>query len=95
MQPNLQYFNQGREGFLIYKDDQSEIKFYYEFGGGDCIVIIFVPTTEEWTGKTNRPLADRQPVLTFVAEQSIKDQAPNCYFVISETYIEIFKNENK
>ena len=95
MEQKLEYINEGRGGYIIYKDEQGVIKLFYEYGGGNCVTIIYVPSINEWTTKTKRSLTQRQAVLTFIAEQSIKDQAPNCYYVLSDTCIEIFRKENK
>ena len=91
MEKKIEYINQGRGGFVIYLDNQSTYKLFFEFGGGDCIAIIYVPSIDEWEMKTNKPLSEREQVLTFIAEQSIRDQAPNSYYKLSETCIEIFK----
>lgn len=95
MEQKLEYINQGRGGYVVYKDSHSEIILFFEYGGGNCVAIIYVPTTENWTNKTNRPIADRQTILTFVAEQAIKDQAPNSYYELSDTCIEIFRKSTK
>jgi hypothetical protein len=85
----LEYINEGRGGYVVYKDNLSTIKLSFEFGGGNCVVIIFVPTPLEWVEQTNRPISDRQSILTFIATQSIKDQAPNCKYTLSDQYIEL------
>src|SRR5687767_9381944 len=95
MEQKLEYINEGRGGYVIYKDEHGEIKLCFEYGGGNCVVIIYVPSTNEWASKTKRPLTQRQEVLSFVAEQSIKDQAPNCYYGLSDICIEIFKKDTK
>ena len=95
MEQKLEYINQGRGGYVVYKDKHNDIKLFFEYGGGNCVAFIYVPTIDEWTSKTTRPIAERQTVLTFVAEQSIKDQAPNCYYELSNTCIEIFNKEVK
>ena len=93
MKQKLEYINQGRGGYVVYKDGQSDIKLFFEYGGGNCVAIIYVPSIEDWTKKTSRPIADRKEILTFVAEQSIKDQAPNSIYELSDTCIEIFSIE--
>jgi len=95
MKRKLEYLNQGRGGYVVYKDGQNDIKLFFEYGGGNCVAIIYVPTTEEWITKTNRPVVDRIPILTFVAEQAIKDQAPKCHYELSDTCIEISTKEAK
>ena len=91
MNRSLQYISLGRGGYVVYKDDQSEIKFDYEFGGGNCVAIIFIPAANNWTRLTQRPLADRNDILQFVATQAIRDQVSNGYFTVSDNFIEIYK----
>jgi hypothetical protein len=95
MEKKLEYLNEGPGGYVVYKDDLGDIKLFFEYGGANCVVIIYVPSINEWESKTNRSLSQRQEVLAFVAEQSIKDQAPNCYYILSDICIEIFRKENK
>ena len=93
MEKKLEYINEGRGGYVVYNDGQKSLKFFFEYGGENCVVIIYVPTNQEWAKKTKRPIEDRQAILTFVAEQSIKDQAPGCYYEISDSCINIFSKE--
>ena len=79
---------------MVYKDRQGEIRLSYEFGGGNCLAFINVPTVAEWTKKTNRPISQRQEILQFVAEQTIKDKAKNCYYELYDNSITIFKGSD-
>lgn len=79
MHPSLQYINGGRGGSVIYSDAVSSIRFYFEFGGGDCVAIIFIPSPGDWTKETGRPETDREMLTRFVAEQSLHDQVSNGY----------------
>lgn len=87
----LEYINNGRSGRVIYKDGLGELEFYYEFGGGNCVAIIFIPSVNEWTAQTKRNINERHEILTFIAEQIIKDKSPDSYSEISGSYIEILK----
>lgn len=89
MPQQVDYINQGRGGTIVYTDDAGTFKLSFEFGGGDCVVIIFVPTPANWTKETNRSLGERKPVLSYIAEQCIRDQAPHCNFQLSDNWIEI------
>ncbi len=93
MNRRLQYISLGRAGKVVYQDAISAISFDYEFGGGNCIAIIFIPSAENWTSATNRPIADRNDVLNYVAGKATSDQVSDGYFVISERFIEIFKKK--
>ena len=89
MSKKLKYINDGRGGYIVYQDEKSTIKFSFEFGGGNCVVIIFVPTPDEWIKQTNRSLSERNEILTFIAEQSIQDQSPNSTYNLTDKWIEI------
>jgi poly-D-alanine transfer protein DltD len=90
MEQTLEYLTMVQGGYVIYKDGKNDIKLFFEYGSGNCVVLIFIPTEEEWTTKTGRPMAERNDILTFVAEQAIRDQGPNSYYELSDTMIEIF-----
>ncbi len=85
----LSYISLGRGGYVIYQDEYCEIKFDYEFGGGDCVAIIFVPEPQHWHQQTGRDESERLQILTSVAEQAIRDQAPGCRYDISDKFIEL------
>lgn len=92
MTQQLFYHNQGRGGTVVYKDAVSEIRFDFEFGGGNCVAIIFIPSPDTWDAATNRALSEREEIVTFVAKQSLHDQVSQGYYQISEQYIELFRN---
>ena len=89
MKPKLTYVEQGRSGTIVYRDEQGTVSFYFEFGGSNCVVIIFVPSPKEWTATTKRPLEARESILHFVAQQSIRDKAPTCHYAITDSSIDI------
>lgn len=72
MSQKLEYINKGRGGTIVYKDDQEDLKFEFEYGGGNCVVIIYIPTIFEWKTQTSRNEIDRNSILVFIAEQAIK-----------------------
>lgn len=90
MKRQLHYISQGRGGTVVYRDSISTINFDYEFGGGNCVAIIFVPTTDEWVAQTKRPLADREAIIQFVAAQSLNDQVSGGHYKITYNAIELF-----
>ena len=87
---NLEYISQGRDGYVVYKDETSTIKFYFEFGGGNCVAIIFVPTADKWESNTKRSLEERENILNYVGQQATKDQTKNGRFKIQDNCIEIY-----
>ena len=89
MKQQLEYYSQGRSGNILYKDELGSIKLYYEFGGADCIAIIFLPAHNEWKEFWDKD--SWSEAIDFIAKQVIIDQAPNCYFKIGAETIEILK----
>jgi hypothetical protein len=91
MNRSLHYLSEGKGGSVIYKDDLSELKFYYEFGGGDCVVIIFIPNDENWKAETNRNIEDKNAIIEFIARQAIHDQVRGGTYKIEDDYINLYK----
>ena len=81
---NVGYQNDGRSGYVIFYRNDLTVRFYYEFGGGDAVAIITIPTPAQWKAETKMTLAERMPVLEFVASRVVRDQAPSCKYFIGE-----------
>lgn len=84
---NVRYENEGRTGYVIFYRNDLTARFYYEFGGGDTVAIITIPTPDRWEAETKMPLSDRQTVLEFIAKRVIRDQAQGCKYFIGESDI--------
>jgi len=84
---NVSYENQGRSGYVIFYRNDMTARFYFEFGGGDTVAIISIPATDKWEAATKMPLTDRMPVLEFIANRVVRDQAPGGKYIIGETDI--------
>lgn len=89
MSAQLHYTQNGRGGTITYREESICIHFDWEFGGGNCVAIVFVPTEAQWEKTTGLSLAKRLPILEFVAQQVVRDQAPTCRYEISDPWIEI------
>jgi len=89
MQQKLEYINKERGGYVVYKGNENELKLFFEYGGGNCVVIIYVPTIKKWTEETKINLEEREGIMRFIAEQSIKDQAPSCNYELHDDYIRL------
>jgi len=90
--PKVTYQTQGRGGTIYFENDSARFDLWWEFAGGDALVIVEIPTEELWKSRTNLPLADRDNVLTFIAEQIVNDQMSGSgTFVFSENFITFYK----
>jgi hypothetical protein len=86
---HVAYDNQGRSGTVIFYRNDLVLHFPFEFGGGETLAVVTVPSAEGWEEETNLPLTDRQPTLEFVAKRVIRDQASNCTYLIGPEEIVI------
>lgn len=89
--PKLEYTQDGRGGSIYYTEGAIKIQFGWEFGGGNAVVILFIPETKYWEAQTGTPLSRRDEILKFLCEQVIRDQAPGCTYKIYENSISILR----
>jgi hypothetical protein len=76
------YTSKGRSGTVIFYRNDLTLNFPFEFGGGETLAVIEVPTPEAWEKETRLPLVERQHILEFVAKRIIRDQASKCKYLI-------------
>ena len=86
---HVAYENQGRAGNVVFYRDSVVLRFWYEFGGGNTLAFIDIPKAENWTAITGLPLEDRLPILNFIGECVIRDQAPGYRYEITKNSINI------
>lgn len=89
--PKLEYTQDGRGGSIYYTEGAIKIQFGWEFGGGNAVVILFIPETKYWEAQTGTPLSRRDGILKFLCDQVIRDQAPGCKYKIYENSISILR----
>lgn len=89
----MTFENNGRSGYAIYWDGNKSIRFYTEIGGGDCIFYMAIPSAEEWESHTGFNSDERDDILKYVAEESLKKQAKltGSYFRIEEKHIAFYQ----
>lgn len=88
---NVGYDDKGRAGDVIFYREDKVLRFPYEFGGGETLAIVYIPTEEDWILKTGLSLEDRTTVFEFVAKRIIRDQAQGYQYVINPDTIIIKK----
>ena len=65
------------EGFL----KKNVCEFYFEFGGGDTVAIIWIPSENEWDAKYPWAGGRRKEIITFMAEEVRRKQSPKSKIV--------------
>ena len=90
--PKVRYSSNGRSGYVHYQSPESSFEMYYEFGGGNCVAGINVPSPQNWEKETALPLSRREEVLNFIGEQVVKDQTTGGtgYFKIEGDWLNIY-----
>jgi len=88
----IRYTSEGRSGNLYFESDETTFNVWWEFGGGDALAIINIPTEQTWEAQTKLPLDKRDAVLDYIAAQVIHDQASGRgTFEISNNFLTIYK----
>lgn len=95
MAMSLKYVNEGRGGTVIYADETSSIHFSFEFGGANCVAIIFIPEEKYWHSETGRKLQKRKSIIEYTAQQALKDQVRNGTYQIKDNCIELYSSAKK
>ncbi len=84
---HLEFVTKGREGAVIYHEGLKQIEFYMGMGGNNVSFYLGIPSKAEWKSATGFSLSSRDEILSYVAEQTPKAQAPYCTYQINETDI--------
>lgn len=89
--PSLRYDQAGRGGTIYYENLDNQFSMWWEFAGGDALVIVGIPTEEQWESHTGIPLAQREPVLHFIGEQIVRDKISGSgSFVVSDNTLTFY-----
>lgn len=70
----VSYRQDGRSGYVVFSQSVKSFEMYFEFGGGDVVACIDVPSALEWERRTGFPLEMRQRILEFIGDRVVKDQ---------------------
>ena len=72
--PQVWFSNDGRSGKVGYESREGSFTMYRQFGGGDVLAIINVPSAEQWEAVTKILLEKRLPVLHFIGQKTVERQ---------------------
>ncbi|HUR30716.1 MAG TPA: hypothetical protein VMZ69_04745 [Saprospiraceae bacterium] len=86
---NVSYVDQGKTGDVIFYRDDIVLRFQREFSGGLTLATIEIPSEESWLADTGLPLEERIPILEFIGQRIIRDQAAGYKYIIKEDSIVI------
>jgi hypothetical protein len=68
----------GQYGYSFYHENSREIPFYWEYGGGDTVVIVRIEKRADFDSGYPWAVARKREILGRVAQELIRQQAPHC-----------------
>ena len=89
----VRYEGGGRSNTVIYVDGDKTLKFYSEMGINNCLFYLDIPASEKWEKETGYSLGERDEILQFIAENTLRDQttSSDAYFEIEDKWIVFYK----
>lgn len=92
----LRYSDEGRGGTIWYEAGETQFNMWWEFAGGDALVILDIPTVEQWEERTGIPLLLRENVLHFIGEQVVEDKISGSgSYIVGSNVITFYADEGK
>jgi hypothetical protein len=88
--PTLRCQSSGRGGTFWYENGAITFDMWWEFAGGDALVIVDIPKPEQWEARTKLPLNVRMDVLTFIGEAIVARHASGGSFLIGDSVLTIY-----
>ncbi|HEX8429272.1 hypothetical protein [Hymenobacter sp.] len=95
MKPFVKIEEHGRSGSIMYTSEAGTITVIYEFGGGDCVAIIYIPEGEEWVESTTLPLDQPNMVVNYIANYSIQHKAKHCRAELQGAFLYLMQLNTK
>lgn len=89
----ISYSGSGRGGTIVVQNPATRFELWWEFAGGDALVILDIPSENDWTKRTGLPLAERPGLLAFIGEKVLADKVSgDGSYVIGENVITFYAN---
>ena len=83
----------GQHGYFFYHERSRELPFYWEYGGGDVVVIIRFEEPAKFSLRYPWAVEHKREILGRVAQEVIRQQAPTCRADIDEQGLCIYVRE--
>ncbi|MBK9977144.1 MAG: hypothetical protein IPP20_04305 [Gemmatimonadetes bacterium] len=74
----------GRGGAIAYRERGKELRFWWEFGGGEAVALINIGTAREWAQREPWAAQRRDEIARRVADEAVRQKAPSCKAVIGD-----------
>jgi len=83
----------GQHGYVFYHEGARELPLYWEYGGGDVIVIVRFDEPDKFALRHPWAVERKREILERVAQELIRQQAPGCRSEIDEQSLCIYVRE--
>jgi hypothetical protein len=88
----VQIHEKGRSGDIRYSEGVFHSHtFYYEFGGGETVVAIYIPTADEWPTALPWAAGRRSEVLDRIATEVRRQRCRGCRAHLSAALLELLE----
>ena len=87
----IQINQDGRSGDITLTLASGSHRFWWEFGGGDCIAFIDVPDARQWQAIPALAPHSRDALLAWLAREVSSRQCAGARIVISDSAIELHR----
>lgn len=93
MPPRVTITTEGRSGSVLYTAGEGSIGGWWEFAGGEALVIANMGNSEEWGRAYPWAVAERSAILHFIAQEMIRQKAAGCRASVDEEsgWIELYR----
>jgi len=81
---SVEYKPSGRDGYLVYHEASGDLPFYWEYGGGDIVVIVRFDEPDKFAVRYSWAAERRGQILERLAQEIIRQRAPTCTADIEE-----------
>jgi hypothetical protein len=85
---------QGRSGHIQFIENRQIYQFDWEYGDGDIILTVWVPSDAQWAAQYPLVKGRRQEILTFLADEARAQSAPSSTIVWETDRFHLMKSHN-
>ena len=85
----------GQCGYVFYHEGSHELPLYWEYGGGDTVVIVRVEEPEKFGVRFPWAVGRQRLILERIAQELVRQQAPGSRTEIDESELAIYIREQR
>lgn len=91
--PKIRFESEGRGGTVFFESRETAFELWWEMGT-IALIIVEIPTPEDWAVRTNLPVLRRNETLNFIGEELVLKEVPyGGSFVVGENILAVYRAE--